>query len=251
MARVCGSALWPAPAPRLCPSQLDRKRGFAGVVVESRVWHGLRDIQRRYGLYGACDIAAAVARQPVAARCDAAIGLWHLPVPLRVHHLDAIFRLRPGMARRRQGGHRVRRYAWRQLAAYGVIAKEFRWWRGRSDSHGPAASWRTMRHCMANTCIKDSSSRAGPPHVSISRIDVVRARSMLAYAGFGRLSGSRHQDRGAVCAGRRHRCGGADAGAGDGKGSRRVRHHREQAGGGDHSRYANWSRPARPTVTRC
>ena len=85
-------------------------------------------------------------------------------------------------------------------------------------------------------CIKDSPLALGSPCL-VSRIDLVRARSMLACAGFGRLSGSRHQDRGAVCAGRRHRCGGADAGAGDGKRSRRVRHHREQAGGGDHSRH--------------
>src|SRR4051812_1197749 len=124
MAHVCGPVLWPAPDPRLCPSQLDRKRGLAGVVVESRVWHRLRDIQRRYGLYGACDILAAVARQPVAARRDAAIGLRHLPVPLHVHHLDAIFCLRPGMARRRQGGYRVHRYARRQLVAYGAIAQD-------------------------------------------------------------------------------------------------------------------------------
>src|SRR5204863_78217 len=52
------------------------------------------------------------------------VGLRHLPVPLHVYHLDAIFRLRPGMAGRSQGGHRVRRYARRQLAAYGAIAKD-------------------------------------------------------------------------------------------------------------------------------
>ena len=52
------------------------------------------------------------------------------------------------------------------------------------------------------------------------------------------LSGSHHQDRGAVRSGRRHRRGGAHAGAGDGKGSRRLRHHREQAGRGHYHRHA-------------
>src|SRR6185503_1115857 len=154
MALACGPVLWPDPAAGLCPSQLDRKLCFAGVVVESSVWHRLRDVQRRHGLYGAGDIIAAVARQPVAARRDAATGLRHLPLPLHVHYLAAIFRLRPGMARGRQGGYRVRRYPWRQLAAYGVIAKDSAGGpddliRTRLPRHGGPCS-----HCVASAYMK-------------------------------------------------------------------------------------------------
>ena len=62
-------------------------------------------------------------------RRDAAVRLRHLSPALHVHHLAAICRLRPRLARRRQGGDRVRRHARCELAAHGVAAK-FRSWRG-------------------------------------------------------------------------------------------------------------------------
>ena len=241
--------LWPDPAPRLCPSQLDRKREFAAVVVESRygtafaIFSAVMAFTVLATSCGcrapACGCSTRCSHRPTASSCSTTCSSSGCNISSTTRHGPPASR-RPSCSPLR-------------LAAAGCLrcyCERFRWWRGRFDSHGPAASWRTMRHCMANACIKNPPLALGL-HVSISRIDVVRARSMLACAGFGRLSGSRDQDRGAVCAGRRHRCGGADAGAGDGKRTRRVRHHREQAGGGDHSRHPDWSRPARRTVTRC
>ena len=75
---------------------------------------------------------------------------------------------------------------------------------------------------------------------------------------FGRLSGPGRQDRRSLCAGRRHRRGGAHAGAGDGEKSRRQCHDREQAGGGDHHRNpgrrrqrARWLHAADGDVCQC
>ena len=235
MAHVCSLVLWPDPAPGLCPSQLDRKLCFAGAVVESRVW-------RAFAIFSA---AMAFAVPAISLRLSRS-SLWLLdamqPSAYGIFLLHYMFII------------------WLQYFVYDpawpagvkaaivfagalggswlltVLLRKFRWWRGRFDFRAPVASWRTMLHCMANACMKNPSSCAGALHVSIFRIDVVRVCSLglRASAGFGGLSRPRHQDRGAVRAGRRHRRRGADAGAGDGKRARRVRHHREQAGGGHH-----------------
>ena len=96
----------------------------SAAVVENCVWRCLRDVQRGNDIYGAGHFIAPGAFQHEAARCDAALGLRHLSPALRLHHLAAISRLRSGAPRRRQGGDRVCRHAWRELDPYRAAAED-------------------------------------------------------------------------------------------------------------------------------
>jgi hypothetical protein len=96
---------------------------FNSPLVAHGLWSRLRDVQRGDDVHGPGGFPALCAIFALAARRDAALGLWHLSPALHFPDLAAIHRLRSGLPGVRQIRDRVRRHALDELGAHRAATK--------------------------------------------------------------------------------------------------------------------------------
>ncbi len=93
LARLCDCVLPCDPRPGLRPPQLGGGFRYAAAGVESQLRPCICGVQRRNDVHGTGDFSALHRTRLGPARCDAVLGLRHLPLALHLHHLAAIRRL--------------------------------------------------------------------------------------------------------------------------------------------------------------
>jgi hypothetical protein len=121
--RLCVCLLWCNSASGLCAPQLAGGFQFTAGLVAHGLWSRLRDVQRGDDVHGPRGFPAFCAICVLAARRNAALGIWHLSPALHFSHLAAIHRLRCSLPGVRQIRDRVHRNAFDELGAHRAVAK--------------------------------------------------------------------------------------------------------------------------------